>query len=246
MRQSAKFYAPIWVNAKIIANTNEFNMQHLVAPSLLAANFLELGKEVEMVNQSDADLFHVDVMDGHFVPNISFGFSIIKQIKSIARKPLDVHLMIRNPDLYLEDFRESGADWLSVHYETCPHLHRSISRIKELGMKAGVVINPHNNVELLAGILPEVDLVLLMSVNPGFGGQKFIPATYERLQKLSKMRKALNPDLLIEVDGGVDEQNAAALLKAGADILVAGSAVFGAQNPIKTISGLKHAGQNNL
>lgn len=221
-------------------------MQHLVAPSLLAANFLELGKEVEMVNQSDADLFHVDVMDGHFVPNISFGFSIIKQIKSIARKPLDVHLMISNPDLYLEDFRESGADWLSVHYETCPHLHRSISRIKELGMKAGVVINPHNNVELLAGILPEVDLVLLMSVNPGFGGQKFIHATYERLQKLSEMRKALNPSLLIEVDGGVDEHNAAALLKAGADILVAGSAVFGAQNPIKTISALKNAGQNNL
>jgi ribulose-phosphate 3-epimerase len=221
-------------------------MQHLVAPSLLAANFLELKNEVEMVNQSDADLFHIDVMDGHFVPNISFGFSIIKQIKSIARKPLDVHLMISNPDLYLEDFRESGADWLSVHYETCPHLHRSISRIKELGMKAGVVINPHNNVELLAGILPDVDLVLLMSVNPGFGGQKFIPATFERLQKLSEMRKALNRNLLIEVDGGVDEHNASALLKAGADILVAGSSVFNAQNPIKTISGLKHAGQNNL
>jgi ribulose-phosphate 3-epimerase len=246
MHRSAKFCAPIWANAKIIANTNEYNMQHLVAPSLLAANFLELKNEVEMVNQSDADLFHIDVMDGHFVPNISFGFSIIKQIKSIARKPLDVHLMISNPDLYLEDFRESGADWLSVHYETCPHLHRSISRIKELGMKAGVVINPHNNVELLAGILPDVDLVLLMSVNPGFGGQKFIPATFERLQKLSEMRKALNRNLLIEVDGGVDEHNASALLKAGADILVAGSSVFNAQNPIKTISGLKHAGQNNL
>ena len=217
-------------------------MKHLVAPSLLAANFLQLQKEVEMVNHSEADLFHVDVMDGHFVPNISFGFSIIKQIKSIARKPLDVHLMISDPDRYLEDFKHSGADWLSVHYETCTHLHRTIGEIRKLGMKPGVVVNPHNNVELLEGILPDVDFVLLMSVNPGFGGQKFISATYARLQKLSEMRNALNPKLLIEVDGGVDQHNATALLEAGANILVAGSAVFNDPDPIGYISRLKHAG----
>lgn len=217
-------------------------MKHLVAPSLLAANFLQLQKEVEMVNHSEADLFHVDVMDGHFVPNISFGFSIIKQIKSIARKPLDVHLMISDPDRYLEDFKHCGADWLSVHYETCPHLHRTISEIRKLGMKPGVVVNPHNNVELLEGILPDVDFVLLMSVNPGFGGQKFISATYARLQKLNEMRNALNPKLLIEVDGGVDQHNATALLEAGANILVAGSAVFNDPDPIGYISRLKHAG----
>ncbi len=214
-------------------------MQHLVAPSLLAADFLRLGEEVEMVNQSEADLFHVDVMDGQFVPNISFGFSIIKQIKSIARKPLDVHLMINDPDRYLESFKDAGADWLSVHYETCTHLHSTINRIKKLGMKAGVVINPHNNVELLEGILPEVHHALLMSVNPGFGGQQFIASTYTRLQRLDEMRKALNPALLIEVDGGVDEHNASALLKAGANILVAGSAVFNAVKPLDYISRLK-------
>ncbi len=196
-------------------------MQHLVAPSLLAANFLRLEQDVLMVNDSHADLFHVDVMDGHFVPNISFGFSIIKQIKSIARKPLDVHLMISNPDQYLKAFKDAGADWLSVHYETCPHLHRSIQQIKELGMKAGVVINPHNNVELLQGILPHVDYVLLMSVNPGFGGQSFIESTYGRIRTLKEMKKQLNPDLLIEVDGGVDTLNAAKLVKKGADIIVA-------------------------
>ncbi len=217
-------------------------MQHLIAPSLLAADFLHLAKEVEMVNNSNADLFHVDVMDGHFVPNISFGFSIIKQIKSVAKKPLDVHLMISNPDQYLRDFRDAGADWLSVHYETCPHLHRSIHQIRELGMKAGVVINPHNNVELLQGILPDVDFVLLMSVNPGFGGQAFIEATYERLQQLTTMKKNLNPNMLIEVDGGVSQENAAALVDAGADILVAGSAVFKASDPIRYISGLKNLG----
>lgn len=215
-------------------------MQHLVAPSLLAANFLELARDVEMVNRSEADLFHVDVMDGHFVPNISFGFSIIRQIKSIATKPLDVHLMISNPDQYLEDFRKAGADWLSVHYETCKHLHRTIQEIKKLEMKAGVVINPHNNVELLAGILPYVDFVLLMSVNPGFGGQAFIECSYERISRLAEMRQALNPKLLIEVDGGVDEQNAPALLRAGADILVAGSSVFKSDKPAKSISTLKN------
>jgi len=195
-----------------------------------------------MVNQSEADLFHVDVMDGHFVPNISFGFSIIQQIKSVAKKPLDVHLMISNPDHYLEDFKNAGADWLSVHYETCPHLHRSVQRIKKLGMKAGVVINPHNNVGLLKGILPDVDFVLLMSVNPGFGGQHFIEGTYERIRTLHSMKQDLNPDLLIEVDGGVDTSNAEALVRAGADILVAGSAVFHSDNPAETISRIKHLG----
>lgn len=216
-------------------------MHHLVAPSLLAADFLHLAEEVNMVNESEADLFHVDVMDGHFVPNISFGFSIIRQIKSLAKKPLDVHLMIKHPDQYLEDFRDSGANWLSVHYETCPHLHRTIHKIRELGMKPGVVINPHNNVELLKGIMHDVDFVLLMSVNPGFGGQKFIPSTLERIRTLNKMKIELNPELLIEVDGGVDEHNAADLVNAGADILVAGSSVFKASDPLKAISSLKQA-----
>jgi len=214
-------------------------MEHLVAPSLLSANFLRLEEEVQMVNRSRADLFHVDVMDGHFVPNISFGFSIIRQIKSVARKPLDVHLMISKPDDYLEAFRDAGANWLSVHYETCAHLHRSISQIKKLGMKAGAVINPHNNVELLRGILPDLDYVLLMSVNPGFGGQDFIPATYGRIKELALMRDELNPELLIEVDGGVGLHNAALLVESGADVLVAGSAVFQSKDPELAISGMK-------
>lgn len=214
-------------------------MQHLVAPSMLAADFLKLGNDVEMINESQADLFHLDVMDGHFVPNISFGFAIIKQIKSIAKKPLDVHLMISNPDQYLVDFKKAGADWLSVHYETCPHLHRTVQQIKSLGMKAGVVINPHNNVELLTDILADVDFVLLMSVNPGFGGQQFIENSYVRIRKLVEMKRQLNPGLLIEVDGGVDEHNAPALLKAGANILVAGSSVFQASSPQSYIEKLK-------
>lgn len=214
-------------------------MKHLVAPSLLAANFLRLEEDIHTVNRSKADLFHVDVMDGDFVPNISFGFSIIRQIKSVAEKPLDVHLMISRPDRYLEDFKASGADWLSVHYETCPHLHRTIQQIRKLDMKPGVVINPHNNVELLAGILPEVDYVLLMSVNPGYGGQQFIPSTYERIRTLADMKKQLNPELLIEVDGGVGEDNAKALTEAGADILVAGSSIFKSSQPADAIARLK-------
>ncbi|MFP4468138.1 MAG: ribulose-phosphate 3-epimerase [Bacteroidales bacterium] len=214
-------------------------MKHLVAPSLLAANFLRLEEEIHIVNRSKADLFHVDVMDGDFVPNISFGFSIIRQIKSVAAKPLDVHLMISRPDRYLEDFKASGADWLSVHYETCPHLHRTIQQIRKLDMKPGVVINPHNNVELLAGILPEVDYVLLMSVNPGYGGQQFIPSTYERIRTLADMKKQLHPELLIEVDGGVDENNAGVLTEAGADILVAGSSIFKSSKPVEVIARLK-------
>ncbi len=220
-------------------------MNHLIAPSLLAANFLNLQQDIGTVNQSEADLFHVDVMDGHFVPNITFGFFIIEQIKSIARKPLDVHLMISNPDKYLEDFKNAGADWLSVHYETCPHLHRSIDRIKQLGMKAGVVLNPHNNVELLRDILPDTDFVLLMSVNPGYGGQHFIDSTYERIRKLHQMKEETNPDLLIEVDGGVDTHNAAKLVGSGVNVLVAGSTVFRSDNPLQTISELKHLSPAN-
>ena len=218
-------------------------MLPLVALSLLAANFLNLAKDIELVNRSEADMFHVDVMDGHFVPNITFGFFIIKQIKSLAQKPLDVHLMISHPDQYIEAFKDAGADWLSVHYETCPHLHMTISRIRNLGMKPGVVINPHNNVELLKDILPEVDLVLNMSVNPGFGGQAFIEHTYSRLEQLRNLREKTGSHFLIQVDGGVDLNNASKLVKSGADILVAGTTVFKSDDPIKTIAGLKVAGR---
>lgn len=214
-------------------------MAHLIAPSLLAANFLKLAEEVEMVNQSIADWFHVDVMDGHFVPNISFGFSIISQIKSVAQKPLDVHLMIANPDIYIKEFKKVGADNLTVHYETCLHLHSTVQSIKDAGMKAGVVINPHNPVELLADIVSDVDLVLIMSVNPGFGGQKFISNTLSRIARLKDLLIQKNSKALIEVDGGIDKTNAAALLKSGADVLVAGSAVFGSADPIATIKELK-------
>lgn len=214
-------------------------MAHLVAPSLLAADFLNLEKDIRMVNDSQADWFHVDVMDGHFVPNISFGFSIISQIKNIATKPLDVHLMISNPDQYIEEFKKSGADHLTVHYETCSHLHRSIYSIKENDMKAGVVINPHNPVSLLSDIVADVDIVLIMSVNPGFGGQRFIPSTYRRILELKELLLKKNSKALIEVDGGVDTTNAQKLIEAGADILVAGSFVFGSEDPEKTIEQLK-------
>lgn len=214
-------------------------MSHLLAPSLLAANFLQLSTDIEMINNSAADWFHVDVMDGHFVPNISFGFSIISQIKSIARKPLDVHLMIANPDNYIEAFKKSGADHLTVHYETCAHLHRTLQSIKENGMKAGVVINPHNPVELLTDIVAEVDIVLIMSVNPGFGGQKFIESSMSRISRLKDLLIQKNSKALIEIDGGVDTSNAAMLAEAGVDVLVAGSAVFGSTDPAATIKKLK-------
>lgn len=215
-------------------------MKHLIAPSLLAADFLILAKEIEMVNTSEADWFHVDVMDGHFVPNISFGFSIISQIKAIARKPLDVHLMISNPDSYIELCRKSGADNLTVHYETCTHLHSTVHKIKEAGMTAGVVINPHNPISLLSEIVADADLVLLMSVNPGFGGQKFIENTYRRIGQLKDLIIQKNSNALIEVDGGVDLSNAEALVNAGVDVLVAGTTVFGSKDPQDTIRRLKH------
>ena len=217
-------------------------MSILIAPSLLSANFLHLAKDVEMVNESMADLFHLDVMDGHFVPNITFGFSIISQIKSIATKPLDVHLMMTNPECFLEEFKAAGADMLSVHYETCPHLHSTVTKIKQMGLKAGVVINPHNPLFLLRDILPFADYVLLMSVNPGFGGQLFIQNTLQRLQELKQMKSQLNPDLQIEVDGGVSLENASALIAAGADILVSGNAIFGSSNPKAYIQKLKYSG----
>jgi len=217
-------------------------MSILIAPSLLSANFLHLAKDVEMVNESMADLFHLDVMDGHFVPNITFGFSIISQIKSIAAKPLDVHLMMTNPECFLEEFKAAGADMLSVHYETCSHLHSTVTKIKHLGMKAGVVINPHNPVFLLRDIMPFADYVLLMSVNPGFGGQQFIQNTLQRIQELKQMKSQLNPDLQIEVDGGVSLENASALIAAGADILVSGNAIFGSSNPKAYIQKLKYSG----
>ena len=211
-----------------------------VAPSFLSADFLHLGEQIEMMNHSQADWFHLDIMDGVFVPNISFGFSIISQIKSLAQRPLDVHLMIIDPDRYLERFARAGADILTVHYEACTHLHRTVSQIKSLGMKAGVSINPHVAVELLQDILPYVDLVLVMSVNPGFGGQKFIENSYKKIRRLARMRELMGLDFLIEVDGGVSPANSRQLVEAGADVLVAGSAIFGAKEPLKVIEQMKN------
>ena len=214
-------------------------MKHLIAPSVLAANFKNLEKDFEMVNRSRADWFHVDVMDGKFVPNISFGMFIIKAMKEMAEKPLDVHLMIVEPEKYIERFREAGADVITVHYEACPHLHRTIQQIKATGAKAGVALNPHTPVSLLEDILEDLDLVCLMSVNPGFGGQKFIYQTLAKVRKLREMIDTRNTGTLIEIDGGVGLQNAEELVKAGADVLVAGSAVFKAEDPELTVSRLK-------
>ena len=214
-------------------------MKHLVAPSVLAANYKNLEKDFEMVNRSRADWFHVDVMDGRFVPNISFGQFIIKFMKEMAQKPLDVHLMILEPEKYIEQFREVGADVITVHYEACPHLHRTIQQIKDTGAKAGVALNPHTPVSLLEDILEDLDLVCLMSVNPGFGGQKFIYQTLPKARKLKEMITSRNLNTLIEVDGGVGLQNAGELVKAGVDVLVAGSSVFKSDDPDLSISRLK-------
>ncbi len=215
-------------------------MAHLIAPSILSADFANLQRDIEMINKSEADWFHIDVMDGVFVPNISFGFPVIKQIKKYAKKPLDVHLMIVEPDRYLERFKEVGADIISVHYEACKHLHRSIQAIKALGLKAGVVLNPHASVYVLEDILADVDLVMLMSVNPGFGGQKFIENTLVKIKRLKDLIEKTGSHALIEVDGGVTLSNSVDLIRSGADVLVAGNTVFGSDDPIGMISKLKH------
>jgi ribulose-phosphate 3-epimerase len=220
-----------------------FNMKkHLVAPSILAADFLHLGAAIDLVNESSADWFHLDVMDGRFVPNISYGMPIIQAIKRQATKPLDVHLMIEEPEKYIATFREVGADIITVHYEVCPHLHRVVQQIKETGAKAGVALNPHTPVSLLKDILEDLDLVLIMSVNPGFGGQKFIYQSVPRIRELKELISNKNTKTLIEVDGGIGLQNAQEVLKAGADILVAGSSVFKAPDPTQAIAQLKSVG----
>ncbi len=211
----------------------------IIAPSMLSADFLRLGEEIEMINKSDADWFHLDVMDGRFVPNITFGMPVIAAMKRAARKPFDVHLMILEPEKYFEGFAKAGADILSVHYEASTHLHRNLQVIKSLGMKAGVVLNPHTPVNLLADILSDIDLVCLMSVNPGFGGQKFIDQTTHKIKQLKQMRNECGAHCLIEIDGGVTLDNAKMLLKCGADVLVAGNTVFGAVDPTATIAQLK-------
>lgn len=214
----------------------------IIAPSLLAADFTKLGEAIDLINRSEADWLHVDVMDGVFVPNISFGEPVMKPLKKLCKKPFDVHLMIVEPDRYLQYFKDLGSDYLTVHYEACTHLHRTIGAIKELGMKAGVSLNPHTPVSVLECVLTDLDMVLIMSVNPGFGGQKFIEHTYEKVRQLRAMADKLNPGLIIEVDGGVNLENASKLVAAGANALVAGNAVFKAENPEAVISELKKAG----
>lgn len=214
-------------------------MEHLVAPSILTADFSNLKKEIDKINKSKADLIHIDVMDGVFVPNITFGFHLIKKIKELTEKPLDVHLMIADPHKFISEFHEAGAGILTVHYEACKHLHRTVQVIKNMGMKPGVSLNPHTPVHLLEEILPELELVLIMSVNPGFGGQKFIESSYDKIDKLVQLRKKTGSKALIEVDGGVNLSNAKKLVEAGVNILVVGNTVFSSDNPSETINILK-------
>lgn len=215
-------------------------MSHLVAPSVLSADFANLERDIELINTSKADWFHVDVMDGVFVPNISFGFPVIKALKKYAKKPLDVHLMITDPDRYTQAFKDIGADVLTVHLEACTHLHRTIQNIKALGMQAGVALNPHTSISLLKDIIADIDLVCLMSVNPGFGGQKFIENTYNKVSELKELTLQKNSKALIEIDGGVDLKNYKKLLEFGANVLVAGNTIFGSEHPTETIALLKN------
>jgi len=213
--------------------------KHLIAPSILNADFLHLEDQIRMVNRSQADLLHLDIMDGVYVPNLTFGFPVIRQIKSVAEKPLDVHLMIIDPDRYLEQYRDAGADWLTVHYETCQHLHRTIQNIAELGMKPAVSLNPHTDVALLEPVLGYLNMVLVMTVNPGFGGQTFIEASYSKIRKLRQMITASGADTLIQVDGGVGPDNMADLIAAGVDVFVVGTTIFSAPDPLQMIAKLK-------
>ena len=219
---------------------------HQIAPSLLAADFAFLAEAVEMVNHSSADMLHLDIMDGRFVPNISFGIPVVRDVRKVATKPLDVHLMIVEPENYVEDFRKAGSDIITVHLEACNHLHRVVQMIKSTGAAAGVAVNPHTSVDLLDDILEDVDMVLVMSVNPGFGGQKFIYRTLNKLEQLREKIISRNLDVRLEVDGGVGLQNAEKILQAGADILVAGSSVFKADNPSGTIDQLKRIGRESM
>ncbi len=214
-------------------------MSHLIAPSVLSCDFGNIQRDVEMINNSAADWFHIDVMDGVYVPNISFGFPVMQAIKKHAKKPLDVHLMIQNPDQYIEDFARCGADILTVHYEASVHLHRTIQAIKDAGMQAGVALNPHTSTDLLENVIEDLDLVLIMSVNPGFGGQKFIPNALWKVEQTKNLIHKRGSKALIEVDGGVNLETGAELIKAGADVLVAGSFVFNSKDPLQTIVDLK-------
>lgn len=217
----------------------------LIAPSVLSADFANLQRDIEMINNSEADWFHVDIMDGVFVPNLSFGIPVVEAITRHAKKTIDVHLMIVNPDPYIKTFAQLGTNNLTVHYETCTHLHRTLQAIKAEGMKAGIALNPHTNVELLEDIINDTDLVCLMSVNPGFGGQQFIERTYDKIRKLKEIIVRNGASTLIEIDGGVSDKNAIQLVSAGADVLVAGNYVFKAEDPVATVSALKKMLQTN-
>lgn len=215
----------------------------IIAPSMLSADFLNLGAEIDMINESEADWFHLDVMDGQFVPNISYGMPIIAQMKKRAKKTFDVHLMIENPERYLEEFKKAGADYLTVHYETGYHIHRTLTSIKALGMKAGLSINPHTPVSCVQDIIGEIDLLLVMSINPGFGGQKFLPLTHKKIREAKEMITNAGSNTLIEIDGGVTLENAGEIIASGADVLVAGNTVFSASDPKNMIKRLKQVGK---
>ena len=210
---------------------------------MLSADFMKLGAEIDMINESEADWFHLDVMDGRFVPNISYGMPIIAQIKKRAKKTCDVHLMVEDPERYLEEFKKAGADYLTVHYETGYHIHRTLTSIRALGMKAGLAINPHTPVEMVQDIIHDIDLLLIMSINPGFGGQKFLPLTYHKIRRAKEMITQAGSNTLIEIDGGVTLENAAEIVAAGTDVLVAGNTVFSSPDPKDMIKRLKHAGK---